>query len=51
MVRTGKEIILGAQAGSGSFGPLVMFGLGGIYVEVLRDVVFRLAPIDENEAS
>jgi 4-hydroxybutyryl-CoA synthetase (ADP-forming) len=50
MVRTGKEIILGAKQDP-IFGPLVMFGLGGIYVEVLRDVVFRLAPIDENEAS
>ena len=50
MVRSGKEIILGAKQDP-IFGPLVMFGLGGIYVEVLRDVVFRLAPIDENEAS
>jgi 4-hydroxybutyryl-CoA synthetase (ADP-forming) len=50
MVRTGKEIILGAKQDP-IFGPLVMFGLGGIYVEVLRDAVFRLAPIDENEAS
>jgi acetyltransferase len=32
------------------FGPLVMFGLGGVYVEALRDVVFRLAPIDPREA-
>ena len=32
------------------FGPLVMFGLGGIFVEALRDVVFRLAPIDAREA-
>ena len=32
------------------FGPVVMFGLGGVYVEVLRDVVFRLAPFSEDEA-
>ncbi|MGC1932234.1 MAG: acetate--CoA ligase family protein [Candidatus Nitrosopolaris sp.] len=50
MVRSGKETILGAKQDP-IFGPLVMFGLGGIYVEVLRDVVFRLAPIDEHEAS
>jgi 4-hydroxybutyrate---CoA ligase (ADP-forming) len=50
MVRSGKEIILGAKQDP-IFGALVMFGLGGIYVEVLRDVVFRLAPIDEHEAS
>lgn len=31
-------------------GPLLMFGLGGIFVEIFRDVVFRLAPIDRNEA-
>jgi 4-hydroxybutyryl-CoA synthetase (ADP-forming) len=50
MVGSGKEIILGAKQDP-IFGPLVMFGLGGIYVEILRDVVFRLAPIDEHEAS
>ncbi len=50
MVKSGKEIILGAKQDP-IFGPLVMFGLGGIYVEILRDVVFRLAPIDEHEAS
>jgi acetyltransferase len=32
------------------FGPLLMFGLGGIFVEVFRDVVFRLAPVNRNSA-
>lgn len=49
MVKAAKEVILGAKQDP-LFGPLIMFGLGGIYVEVLKDVVFRLAPIDENEA-
>jgi 4-hydroxybutyryl-CoA synthetase (ADP-forming) len=49
MVKTGKETILGAKHDP-IFGPLIMFGLGGIYVEILKDVVFRLAPIDQYEA-
>lgn len=49
MITSAKEIILGAKQDP-LFGPLVMVGLGGIYVEVLKDVVFRLAPIDEQEA-
>ncbi|NOJ29367.1 MAG: acyl-CoA synthetase [Nitrososphaeraceae archaeon] len=49
MIPSSKEIILGGKHDP-LFGPLVMFGLGGIYVEVLKDVVFRLAPINESEA-
>jgi 4-hydroxybutyryl-CoA synthetase (ADP-forming) len=49
MVKSGKEVILGAKQDP-LFGPLVMFGLGGIYVEILKDVIFRLAPIEEHEA-
>ena len=50
MVKSAKEIILGAKQDP-LFGPLIMFGLGGIYVEILKDVVFRLAPIDEYQAA
>ena len=49
MVKAAKETILGANQDP-TFGPVIMFGLGGIYVEVLKDVVFRVAPIDEREA-
>ena len=44
----GEEIILGANRYP-VFGPLLMFGLGGIFVEVFKDVEFRLAPINRNE--
>ncbi|MGA8425522.1 MAG: acetate--CoA ligase family protein [Thermoplasmata archaeon] len=44
MVAGGKEVIVGLQRDA-NFGPIVVFGLGGIYVEVLRDVTFRLAPL------
>ena len=49
MVKSAKETILGASQDP-TFGPVIMFGLGGIYVEVLKDVVFRIVPSDEKEA-
>jgi len=49
MIPGGKEVIVGASRDP-QFGPLVMFGLGGIFVEVLNDVVFRAAPVSEKEA-
>jgi acetate---CoA ligase (ADP-forming) len=48
-VKSGTETIMGARR-DGSFGPILMFGLGGIYVEVLKDVAFRALPLSENEA-
>jgi len=50
MAPQGKEIILGMNRDS-QFGPILMFGLGGIYVEALEDVTFRLAPIRELTAA
>lgn len=50
MLPPGKEIILGVTRDP-RLGPLLMFGLGGIYTEALHDVAFRLAPIRDREAS
>jgi acetyltransferase len=49
MVPPGFEVIIGVERDA-TFGPMIMFGLGGIYVEVLHDVAFRLAPLDPAEA-
>ena len=45
----GREVILGAKAEPG-MGHLIMFGLGGIFVDVLKDVVFNLTPVSDAEA-
>jgi 4-hydroxybutyryl-CoA synthetase (ADP-forming) len=50
MVRGGKEMIIGSKLEPG-FGPVLMLGMGGIYVEILKDVTFRLAPVTDQEAN
>jgi len=50
MVKGGKEMIIGSKLEPG-FGPVLMLGMGGIYVEILKDVTFRLAPVTNQEAN
>ncbi|HUU49003.1 MAG: CoA-binding protein [Nitrosopumilus sp.] len=49
MVKGGKEMIIGSKLEPG-FGPVIMLGMGGIYVEVLKDVTFKIAPVTSKEA-
>ncbi len=49
MLSGGKEVIIG-MVQDPTFGPMMMFGLGGIYVEILKDVKFAIAPVNEEEA-
>jgi acetyltransferase len=50
MVSEGLELIVGARIDP-SFGPIVMCGLGGIYVEVMKDIVFRALPLNRKEVT
>jgi acetyl-CoA synthetase (ADP-forming) len=49
MVRGSRELVVGLTRDS-QFGPCVMFGLGGIFTEILKDVSFRVAPIEKRDA-
>ncbi len=49
MAPFGTEVIVGSVCDA-QFGPTVMFGLGGIFVEVLKDVTFRVAPVSKDDA-
>ncbi len=49
MAAAGTEVIIGMRRDP-TFGPMIMFGGGGVYVEALRDVAFRIAPFDAEEA-
>jgi acyl-CoA synthetase (NDP forming) len=49
MISSGVELMIGVTQDP-SFGPLIGFGLGGIYVEILKDVCFRITPITDRDA-
>jgi acyl-CoA synthetase (NDP forming) len=49
MVRGSRELVIG-MIRDAQFGPCVMFGLGGIFTEVLKDVSFRIAPLERRDA-
>lgn len=46
---SGKEVIIGMKKDP-QFGPVLLFGLGGVFVEIIKDISFRIAPIDKKQA-
>ena len=50
MAEPGAEVILGITQDQ-QFGPVLMFGLGGVFVEVLKDVAFRIVPLEPRDAA
>ena len=49
MLKGGQEVMVGAVTDA-SFGKMIAFGLGGVFVEVMKDITFRMAPVSETEA-
>ncbi|OGO38265.1 MAG: acetyl-CoA synthetase [Chloroflexi bacterium RBG_16_57_8] len=49
MARPGVEVIIGMSKDA-QFGPVIMFGLGGVFVEILKDVAFRIVPLERRDA-
>ena len=49
MAKQGTEVIVGSTTDP-QFGPVLMFGLGGVFVEVLKDVAFRIVPLEQRDA-
>ena len=49
MAKSGTEVIVGSTTDP-QFGPVMMFGLGGVFVEVLKDVAFRIVPLEARDA-
>jgi acyl-CoA synthetase (NDP forming) len=50
MAKPGIEVIIGMSKDA-TFGPVMMFGLGGVLVEILKDVAFRIVPLSEHDAT
>lgn len=50
MAKQGTEVIVGSTTDP-QFGPVMMFGLGGVFVEVLKDVAFRIVPLEKRDAA